>query len=203
MLFLRWLARGVIFVRHAWRRAKMLFLRPAFQCYGRHFRFDPDGHYTFEHIEVGDDVSLGTGAILLATESRILIGNKVMFGPNVIVVGGNHNTSLIGRFMYDVQEKRPEDDQDVIIEDDVWVGSGAVILKGVRIGRGSVVAAGAVVTRDVLPYTVVGGVPARSISVRFGNLRMLLEHESALYPPEKRLSKQDLERTLENGQRIS
>jgi hypothetical protein len=121
-----------------------------------------------------------------------------MFGPNVIVTGGNHNTSLLGRFMYDVQEKRPEDDQDVIIEDDVWVGSSAVILKGVRVGRGSIVAAGAVVNRDVLPYTVVGGVPARSIAVRFNDLQVLLEHESALYPPEKRLSKHDLERTLGN-----
>ena len=180
----------------------MLFLRPAFQCYGKHFRFDPDGYYTFEHIKVGDDVSLGTGAILLATESRIIIGNKVMFGPNVIVVGGNHNTSPLGRFMYDVLEKRPEDDQDVIIEDDVWVGSRAVILKGVRIGRGSIVAAGAVVNRDVLPYTVVGGVPARIISVRFNDMQTLLEHESALYPPERRLSQCDLERTLENVQRI-
>jgi acetyltransferase-like isoleucine patch superfamily enzyme len=181
----------------------MLLLRPAFQCYGKHFLFDPDGYYTFEHIKVGDDVSLGTGAILLATESRIIIGNKVMFGPNVIVTGGNHNTSLLGRFMYDVQEKRPEDDQDVIIEDDVWVGSSAVILKGVRVGRGSIVAAGAVVNRDVLPYTVVGGVPARSIAVRFNDLQVLLEHESALYPPEKRLSKHDLERTLGNGYRGS
>jgi acetyltransferase-like isoleucine patch superfamily enzyme len=203
MFLRRWLARGLILACHAWHRVKMQTLRPAFQCYGRHFLFDPDGHYTFEHIEVGDDVSLGTGAILLAAESRIIIGNKVMFGPNVIVVGGNHNTSLLGRFMYDVQEKRPEDDQDVIIEDDVWVGSSAVILKGVRIGRGSIVAAGAVVNRDVLPYTVVGGIPARIISVRFGNLQMLLEHESALYPPEKRLREQDLERTLEHVPRVS
>jgi acetyltransferase-like isoleucine patch superfamily enzyme len=53
-----------------------------------------------------------------------------------------------------------------VIEDDVWIGHGATVLKGVRIGRGAVVAAGAVVTRNVEPYTVVGGVPARLIGRR-------------------------------------
>jgi len=79
-------------------------------------------------------------------------------GSNVTIIGGDHNASVVGKFMYDyeVQEKRPEDDQDVIIEDDVWIGTGAIILKGVRLGRGSIVAAGALVRKDVLPYTIVG-----------------------------------------------
>jgi len=122
-----------------------------------------------------------------------------MFGPNVTVVAGNHNTSQMGRFMYDVTEKRSEDDQDVVIEDDVWVGCGAIILKGIRIGRGSVVAAGALVNRDVLPYSIVGGVPARVIGVRFRGLETLHRHDSALYPPEKQLSDDVLSKTLEHG----
>ena len=192
-------AKGVIFFQRAWRHVWMMLLRPAFGRYGRNFIFDPRDHFNYGNIEVGDDVSLGTGAVFMATESKILIGNKVMFGPNVTVVGGNHNTSEAGRFMYDITQKRPEDDQDVVVEDDVWVGCGAIILKGVRIGRGSVVAAGALVNRDVLPYSIVGGVPAKVIGVRFRDLETLHRHDSALYPPEKRLGDDALRKTLEHG----
>ena len=181
----------------------MLLLRPAFHGYGKNFLFDPYGYYTFNNIEVGDDVSIGDGAMLMATESKIIIGNKVMFGPNVTVIGGNHNTSILGRFMYDDREKRPEDDQDVIIEDDVWIGSGATILKGVKVGRGSIVAAGAVVNREVFPYTIVGGVPAKKISIRFNSLESILKHETALYPSEKRFSMESLRNSFEHVQKSS
>ena len=176
----------------------MLLLRPAFRRHGKSFLFDSNGYYTFETIEVGDYVSINKNAILMANESRIIIGNKVMFGPNVTIFGSNHNTSQLGRFMYDVHEKREEDDQDVIIEDDVWVGTGAIILKGVRIGRGSIIAAGALVNRDVLPYSVVGGVPAKIIRARFGNLETLRSHDAALYPPDLRLSDDVLKNTLDH-----
>jgi acetyltransferase-like isoleucine patch superfamily enzyme len=178
-----------------------LLLRPAFGRCGRNFIFDPNDHFNHENIEVGNDVSFGSGAVLMATESRILIGNKVLFGPNVTVVGGNHNTSQEGKFIYDVTQKRQEDDQDVTVEDDVWVGTGAIILKGVRIGRGSIVAAGALVNKDVLPYTIVGGVPARVIGVRFEDFETLRRHDSSLYSPEKRLSDDVLKKTMEYVQK--
>lgn len=190
-------ARSLLLVRRAWREILMRLLRPAFARYGANFIFDPHDHFSYEHIEVGDDVSLGSGAVLMASESRILIGDKVMFGPNVTVVGGNHNTSQRGRFMYDVIQKRPEDDQDVVIEDDVWVGCGAIILKGVRIGRGSIVAAGALVNREVEPYSIVGGVPARVIGVRFGDFETLRNHDTTLYPPDKRLKDDVLKEILQ------
>ena len=190
------MAYGLDKFRRAWRRLLMLLMRPAFSKHGRNLIFDPNDHFNYENIEVGDDVSIGTGAMLLATESRIVMGNKVMLGPKVTIVGGNHNTSVVGKFMYDVHEKRPEDDQDVIIEDDVWIGSGAIILKGVRIGRGSIVAAGALVKKSIPPYVVAGGVPSRIIGLRFGNIETILEHEKNLYPPDRRLSSETLHSLL-------
>ena len=157
----------LIGARRLSRRLRMLALTPLFRKTGSRFRFDPDGQYSFSTIEVGDDVFLGPGAFLSATESFIHIGNKVMFGPNVTVLGGDHRLDVVGVAMADVAEKRPEDDRGVTIADDVWVGAGAIVLKGVSIGRGAVVAAGAVVTRDVPPYAIVGGCPARVIRPRF------------------------------------
>lgn len=192
MIILKFFANLFVLLRKGWRRLKMIVLRPAFGNHGKNLIFDPDDHFNFNNIETGDDVSIGTGAIFLASESKIIIGNKVLFGPKVTVVGGNHNTSVIGKFMYDVLEKRPGDDLDVIFEDDIWVGSGAIILKGVKVGRGSIIAAGAVVNKDVLPYTIVGGIPAKQISKRFKDIADVLAHETKLYSAQDRLNSEVL-----------
>lgn len=163
----------------AYRRVLMYSYRPLFKRHGRNFVFDPFGHYSFETIEVGNDVFIGPRAILSATKSGIIFGNKIMLGPNVTIMGGDHNTSQVGRYMYDVDEKLPENDLPVTIEDDVWVGTGAIILKGVTIGRGSIVAAGALVTKDIPAYSIVGGIPARVIKMRFDE-KQIIEHERIL-----------------------
>jgi len=170
----------------------MYLTRPMFGSYGKKFIFDPDGLYTHGNIHVGDYVNLGVRPLLISSRSNIVIQNKVFFGPHVTIIGGGHNTAEIGRFMYDVTEKRPMDDLGVEIEDDVWIGAHAIILRGICIGRGSIVSAGAIVTRNVPPYSIVGGVPAKVIKFRW-NVDTILLHEEMLYPAEKRLSRQILE----------
>jgi len=195
MMMLKWGAMVLDVARRTWRRVMMLMLRPLFGSYGKGFHFDPAGEYSFQNIHVGDDVSLGRNSVLIAALSEIRIGNHVMFGPEVTIRGGNHRTDLVGRFMKSVTdaEKRPEDDRGVVIEDDVWVGTRAIILHGVTIGRGTVVSAGAVVTRSVPPYAIVVGVPARVLRFRW-DVDTILTHEERLYPPEERFSREDLER---------
>lgn len=114
-----------------------------------------------------------------------------MFGPHVCLFGGGHNTAVVGKFMVDVTEKRPSDDLGVVIEDDVWVGSRAMILRGVTIRRGSIIGAGSVVTKTVLPYTVVAGCPAALIGQRF-SLDQAVIHERTLYAIHERLTPQEL-----------
>lgn len=152
--------------------------RNRFQKTGKNFSFDPLGIYSFRNISVGDNVSLGYRPLLIASRSRIVIGNYVMFGPQVTIRGGNHRIDLLGRYMISVRddEKRIEDDPGVVIEDDVWVGTRAIILAGVTIGRGAVVAAGAVVTKSVPPYAIVGGNPARILRMRWSEAD-ISEHE--------------------------
>jgi len=160
-------------------RGYMIILRRQFSSYGNNFIFDPYGSYSFKTIYVGSDVFIGLGANLSATNTKIIIGNKVLFGPNVTIMGGNHNYSVIGKFIYDVKEKRKEDDQEVIIKDDVWLGAGVIILKGVTVGVGAIVAAGAVVSKDVPPYSIVGGIPAKIIKMRFTQ-NEIIEHNNRI-----------------------
>lgn len=180
-------ARIYIFFKLAYSRLVMYFLRTLFKSCGRNFKFDPTGSsISYRTITVGNDIWIGPGATLLAHDSSITIGDKVMLGPNVTIIAGDHNTSQIGRFMYDVRDKTSENDLPVVIEEDVWIGSGVTILKGVRIGRGSIIGACALVIKDVPPYSIVGGVPARRIKARWSS-EDIIQHEALIYSLDKRL----------------
>jgi len=169
-----------LFLRNASNRVLRMFMLRKFKKCGSNVKFYAFDFLSYGTIEIGDDVYIGRGAKFSAAHAIIHIGSKVMFGPNVLIRGGNHNTGVIGEFMFDVKEKREFDDEDVIISDDVWVGAGATILKGVNIARGSIVAAGAVVTKSFPPYSIIGGVPAKLIKPRF-NYEVVKEHETLLY----------------------
>lgn len=88
-----------------------------------------------------------------------------MFGLGVHIHGGNHRYEL-GKGYMDELKKEYGDNPPVIIEDDVWIGANAIILRGVTIHNGAVVGAGAVVAKDVEPYSIVAGNPAKEIKKR-------------------------------------
>jgi acetyltransferase-like isoleucine patch superfamily enzyme len=100
-----------------------------------------------------------------------------MLAPRVGIVGGDHRYDQPGIPM--VFSGRPEQ-KSTIVEDDVWIGYRATILSGVRIGRGSLVAAGAVVTRDVPPYEIHAGVPAQKVRDRFSSAEDREQHDGML-----------------------
>ncbi len=176
----------IVQLRRASRALRMRLLRPLFRSYGHNVSFDPDGWYTYETISVGSDVFLGYRPLLMATGSHIRIGSKVMFGPYVSIIAGNHNTSEVETAMFDVKKKKIGDDVEINIEDDVWIGAHAVILNGVTVGRGAIVAAGAVVTKNVPAYAVVAGSPARVVKFRW-DIETIQRHEAALYPSQFRI----------------
>lgn len=121
-----------------------------------------------DNLSVGGS-SLPKGTIIYCTLAPCTIGRKVIFGPRPTIITGDHRVDVLGKFIVDVSdnEKLPNTDLPVVIEDDVWCGANVTILKGVTIGHGSIVAAGAVVTKSFPPYSIVGGVPAKLIRKRF------------------------------------
>lgn len=115
------------------------------------------------------------------------IGNNVIIANNVALVGRyDHNFLQVGTPVRLASQIRDRDyswkglNSKVIIEDDVWVGYGSIIMSGVTIGKGSIIASGSVVTKDVAPYTIIGGNPARVLKVRFNEHEIQL-HEEMLY----------------------
>lgn len=137
---------------------------------GKHGRNIHIGHNVagnLENIFCGNNVSLGGENLFLSSNAKIWIGDNVMFGPRVVIITGDHRIDVVGKPMTEVTEKLPENDQDVVLEGDNWIGANVTILKGVTIGEGAVIAAGAVVTKNVDKYSVWGGIPARKLKDRF------------------------------------
>ena len=131
---------------------------------GRMAMIRPSGYYRRaigEGLVVGDHSNIGPGCYV-GCSGEVRIGSHVLMGAGVSMHAENHNMERVD-VPIDAQGVTRED---IAIEDDCWLGGGCIILAGVRIGRGAVVAAGSVVTRDVPPYAVVAGVPARVVRTR-------------------------------------
>ena len=124
------------------------------------------GHlYLFAHddgfVQIGDNCSVNTNVQIGGALGRIVIGDNVIIAPNVVIRAADHGISRAALIRY-----QPHTRGQIIIEDDVWLGSNSVVTSGVTIARGTVVGAGAVVTRSTEPYSIVAGVPARKIGER-------------------------------------
>lgn len=111
-------------------------------------------------IKLGDDVYVGNFSSITSFK-QIAIGAHTFISGNVLIVDFDHGTKKDMLIKKQELEVKP-----VEIGEDVWIGWGAMILKGNKIGDGAVIGAGSVVTKDVAPYTVVAGVPARKIKIR-------------------------------------
>jgi len=111
-------------------------------------------------IKIGNRTTIGFYTFIYASDG-IEIGSNCLIAPFVYIVDSDHSITM-GRPM----NEQPNQTAKIVIEEDVWIATGAKILKGVTIGKGSVIAAGAVVKEDVKPYSIVGGIPGKVIGSR-------------------------------------
>ncbi len=112
-----------------------------------------------DDVEIGDYCQINTRCRLV----NVKIGNYVMIAPEVAFIPQFHKSDSMEVPM---SKQGALDFPQAIVEDDVWIGFRAVIMPGLRIGKGSIIGAQAVVTKDVAPYTIVAGIPAKLIRVR-------------------------------------
>jgi len=166
-------------------RIRQIAYKPLFKKCGKNLRIDSGVTILgFENISLGDNVSfmknsyiyahdgggliigdnftMNTNSQLGASFGKIIIGNYCAIGPNCVLRAANHkfdNPNIPFR-------RQGHKYGEIIIEDDVWIASNSVITANTKIGKGSVIAAGSVVTKNVKPYSVAGGVPAKLIKKR-------------------------------------
>jgi galactoside O-acetyltransferase len=110
--------------------------------------------YQPEHLVLGSQIDVGEYVVIRAN-GGVTIGDRVLVAAHAVITSRQHPTRLP---RFGVTEDAP-----IAIDDDVWIGAGAIVLPGVTLGRGSIVGAGAVVTSNVEPFSIVGGVPAKPI----------------------------------------
>ncbi len=113
-------------------------------------------------IHIGNECSLNPYSIIYGGQGGVKIGNYVRIATHTVIVAAQH---LFQRLDVPICYQGGES-KGIIIEDDVWIGANCTILDGVKIGKGSIIAAGAVVTKDVMPYSIMTGVPAKLIKIR-------------------------------------
>lgn len=145
-----------------------------------------------KNLFVEDFVKIRYGlTVINAKEESVYVKKYTEIAPDVTIVTNSHR-STIGIPQIILGESHINDKSaDVIIEEDVWIGTRVTILAGVTLGRGCIVAANAVVTKPVPPYALVAGTPASIIGVKF-SLSDIERHEEALYPASERLSHEEL-----------
>ena len=157
------------------REIRMFFIRKIKNLKYVHSTFYTGGKSSISDDLVADAyVYIGPNCLIYP---KVHIGAYTMLANNVSIIGGDHNYNKIGiPIIFSGRGILNE----TFIGKDVWIGASSIIMTGVKIGDGSIIGAGSLVTKDIEPYTVYGGVPAKKISNRFQNSSDLKKHEEML-----------------------
>ena len=148
------------------------------------------------NIYIYENVGIGPNSFISTPNAKVTIKSNTTIAEGLTIHTGNH-ARVVGRFVSDITDKdKPKGfDSDVIIENDVWIGSNVTLLMGVTVGRGATIAAGAVVNKDIPPYCIAGGVPAKVIKF-YWSIDEILQHEKLLYEKSNRDSRDELEKII-------
>lgn len=141
------------------KQIRSFFARKIAKC-GDNVNIEKNAYFT-PQLTIGDYSGVG---INCEVYGPVTIGRHVMMGPEVVIYTSGHR---FDRIDIPIMEQGASETRPVKIGDDVWIGRRVIILPGVTIGEGCVIGAGAVVTKDVQPFSVVGGVPAKVLKTRY------------------------------------
>ncbi len=159
-VFARHLPRSQVKYSFGSRAIRSVVLKRLLKKFGRKVNIEPKVFfYNMSESEIGDYSGIG----MYSQIGTVHIGKDVMVGEGLIALSRNHE---FGNTEIPMRLQGFQKDQPIIIADDVWIGSRVIILPGVKIGTGSIIGAGSVVTKDVPPYAIAAGNPAKIIRSR-------------------------------------
>ncbi len=159
---------------------------------GDHCNFGYGATMNPQNIYMDDYSRIQNHLNFISYKGKLIVKKYAAVGAGCTIIPGDH-VPTVGVPQYLAGHLHINDvDGEIVIGEDAWVGAGTILLSHCSIGRGAVVAAGAVVSKPVPPYAVVAGVPAKIIATRF-TIDQILQHESELYPVEERMSQTELE----------
>ena len=157
----------------AYKHYKLYQFRNKWLKRNMHNQTIANNFFNIDLVEVGNASYGELHVISFANKCRLYIGNYVSIAQEVVfLLDVEHRLDCISTYPFKVKtvklcKAEAFGKGDIIVDDDVWIGYRAIILSGVHLGKGAIIAAGAVVTKDVPPYAIVGGNPAKVIKYRF------------------------------------
>lgn len=144
----------------------------------------PQNIYLYDNVRIGR-----RSTIMTMGNSKFIMKRGCLTSEGLTVVTSNHR-QRIGTFLSGGNEDN--DYRDIIVEEDVWIGINVTLLSGAHIGRGAIIGAGSIVTKEIPPYAVAVGNPARVIKFKW-SIDDILKHEKLLYTEQERFSREQLE----------
>ncbi len=193
---------GIIFriKRNRFIRGFYMFYKTFFTCSRKKFGHISDSVRiigpTFldraENIYLYENTTIAANSYISAFNANFTIKKNCAIAEGLTVHTGNH-ARVLGKFITQITEDNKPGgyDKEIIVNEDCWIGCNVTLLSGVTIGRGCTIAAGAVVNKDIPPYCIAGGVPAKVIK-RIWTIDEIIQHEEALYPEEERFTREQL-----------
>lgn len=163
--------------------------------YYKHVEINPPVTVAPRFVEIEEFTRIQPQVKLITCEAKFIVKKYSAIGSGCLIVPGAHTPTVgLPQFLSTLHINDVQ--RGITVNEDCWVGAEAALLSKCDIGRGAIVAARSVVTKDVPPYAVVAGMPAKIIATRF-TLEQVLEHERILYPPEERLDEEFLKELFE------
>lgn len=151
-----------------------------------------NSHLMPQNIYASDWSIIQNNLNFISNKGKLYLGKYSVISSDCIIVPESHKLTVGVPFYLSTIYHINDEVGNIIIEEDCWIGTGCILLPNCHIGRGVVVGAGSVVNKQIPPYAVVAGVPAKIIATKF-SIDEILKHEAILYTPEERMSKKELE----------
>ena len=144
-----------------------------------------------QNMYLDDYVLIQNGNNFISHKGKLIVKKYSVISSGCIIVPSSHKLKVGVPFFLSAKEHIGDVDSDIIIEEDCWIGAGCILLPNVHIGRGVVVGAGAVVTKNIQPYSVAVGNPAKVIATRY-DLDSCLKHEKKIYSIKEQMDEKKL-----------